>query len=269
MNPSEQGNPVSTPNQNEGSVSPQPGAYCGATRRTGPKPKHIAPESAVLVRTIALHDCLADVCRHYGIPRKTLHRWMLERSIERAPTRKQRPRGITPRYVRIANSPNGSRIKARLYQIWDSMHKRCYYPKQNRYERYGGRGIAVCAEWHEYDTFRAWAVSHGYAKGLTLDRKNGDGNYEPNNCRWIPVSRQQWNTSRTIFLTAGGVTRPLPEWATLMGVSRELLRQRRREGWTEQQIIETPIGMPRIGFVPQKRGRKPRTLSSSEGSAKR
>jgi len=166
------------------------------------------------------------------------------------------------RYLCIADMVVRRRVKARLYEIWDSMHKRCYYPKQNRYERYGGRGIQVCIEWHEYDAFRAWAISHGYGKWLSLDRIDNDGHYEPSNCRWIPVAQQQWNSSRTIHLTLNGVTKPLPQWSDELGVSRELLRTRRSQGWTDEQILTLPKGAFRPGMLRGRAAAKAKRLSS-------
>lgn len=171
-------------------------------------------------------------------------------------------------YLRFADMVVRRRVKCRLYQIWDSMKKRCEWPGQNRYERYGGRGIRVCDEWQSYDTFRAWAISHGYGKWVSLDRVDNDGHYEPNNCRWIPAGQQQWNSSRTIHLTLNGVTKPLPQWADELGLSREILRTRRSQGWTDEQILTTPRltnGQVRAGVQHQPRGRRPRALSSSEG----
>jgi hypothetical protein len=89
-----------------------------------------------------------------------------------------------------------------LYTTWWNMLKRCETPSSNRYHCYGGRGIKVCEEWHEYALFRKWAYANGYYEQdadtprrykLSIDRINPDGNYEPGNCRWITVSE---NASR-------------------------------------------------------------------------
>lgn len=229
--------------------------------KRGRKPMYLCPDAGELRHSIWSHCNLADVCRFYGVQRKTLYRWMTECGMQLPPKPKQRPRGVTPRYVRLANlASNGRRKACKLYIVWDGMWARCINPRANSYNRYGGRGITVCDEWREYDAFRAWAIANGYRKGLSLDRHpNGDGDYEPSNCRWTDASTQQWATCRTIFLTINGVTRALPEWAALMRVTPGLFRSRRREGWTDEQIVLTPKGAPRIGYTPKPCGRKPKS----------
>jgi hypothetical protein len=74
------------------------------------------------------------------------------------------------------------------------MINRCYNEKNKKYHIYGGRGITVCEEWlNSFEPFYKWAMSHGYKDNLTLDRINGDGNYEPSNCRWATYSEQNKN----------------------------------------------------------------------------
>jgi hypothetical protein len=128
----------------------------------------------------------------------------------------------------------------RLYRIWSDMRIRCNNPNSVNYPWYGAKGVRVCAEWDDYGVFRAWAVSHGYAKALTLDREDSNGDYAPSNCRWATRQEQQTNTSRTIHLTVGGVTKPLAVWAREFGASLTLVRARIRKGWNGEQALTTP-----------------------------
>jgi len=85
-----------------------------------------------------------------------------------------------------------------LRAIHSGMIQRCYNPKTKWFYRYGGRGIAVCQEWRcNAYSFIAWARSHGYEKGLLLDRENNDGNYEPSNCRWVTPAISTRNSRHT------------------------------------------------------------------------
>jgi len=80
-----------------------------------------------------------------------------------------------------------------LYGVWNMMKQRCANPKNKDYEYYGARGINVCEEWFVYLNFREWALSTGYGNGLTIDRKNPDRGYSPDNCRWLTIQAQQKN----------------------------------------------------------------------------
>jgi hypothetical protein len=76
--------------------------------------------------------------------------------------------------------------QSNLYKIWNGMIFRCENKKSSRYNRYGGRGIGICESWRSnFQSFYDWGLSNGYEKGLTIDRINNDGNYEPSNCRFL------------------------------------------------------------------------------------
>lgn len=76
--------------------------------------------------------------------------------------------------------------KSLLYHIWRELKARCKNSKHKSYGRYGGRGIRVCDEWSSsYVAFREWAMNSGYQEGLSIDRVDNDGGYEPSNCQWM------------------------------------------------------------------------------------
>ncbi len=84
-----------------------------------------------------------------------------------------------------------------IYNVWKSMRGRCNRRTDKRYHRYGERGISICEEWKDPTVFVDWAIAHGYQRGLTLDRINNDGNYCPENCRFVPVKVNNRNSSNT------------------------------------------------------------------------
>lgn len=87
---------------------------------------------------------------------------------------------------------------SKLYKVWQGMKTRCYNPKFMYYCNYGGRGITICDEWlNDFKAFYDWAINNGYKEGLTIDRINNDGNYEPSNCRWITRAEQNRNQRKT------------------------------------------------------------------------
>lgn len=95
---------------------------------------------------------------------------------------------------RPARHKTHGKTDTRLYRIWSHMKARCDQPSNNRYHRYGARGIKVCAEWHDsFETFEKWALSHGYSDDLTIERDDNDKGYCPENCKWIPLAEQAKN----------------------------------------------------------------------------
>ena len=105
------------------------------------------------------------------------------------------------------------------------MKQRCQNPKCKAYPNYGARGIKVCEEWQQFEPFLNWALGNGYEKGLELDRKDNDGNYEPSNCRWITRRQNINNRRNTITINVDGLTLPDTEWAEILGVDRALLKR--------------------------------------------
>lgn len=130
-----------------------------------------------------------------------------------------------------------------LHNAWRNMLQRCYNPKRPGYPFYGGRGITVCDAWRDYFVFRDWARSNGYAVGLELDRKDTNGNYEPENCRFITGKANSQNKRDTIEITAFGETKCLAEWVrdSRCKVVFTALGYRLRQGWEpERAITQSP-----------------------------
>lgn len=133
--------------------------------------------------------------------------------------------------------------KTRLYNIWKGMLKRCYYENSTNYEHYGKKGIRICEEWLNFEGFRDWATTHGYADNLTIDRMDNDSNYSPDNCRWVDMKTQERNTTRNKFITFRGETHCLIEWAEIVGINYRTLQGRIfRYGWSIERALSTPTG---------------------------
>ena len=141
----------------------------------------------------------------------------------------------------IAASRKHGEFGTRLYRIWAAMKRRCYNKHAIYYEIYGGRGIAVCDNWLDYTAFRDWASSSGYAKGLTLDRIDCDGNYEPDNCRWITIEEQQRNRRNNRYYEYKGKSYTVLEIAEMTGLKPRTVQGRIERGWPIEKVIETPL----------------------------
>lgn len=102
---------------------------------------------------------------------------------------------------------NGNSVKHYpLYQVWNSMVRRCYDDTMDNYERYGAKGVEVSSEWrNDFNTFLEWALNNGYKKGLTLDRTDGNKGYSPYNCRWVTYYVQEQNKDISNRNTTGHV----------------------------------------------------------------
>lgn len=134
-----------------------------------------------------------------------------------------------------------NRYPTRLYHIWNGLKMRCQNKNNDRFSAYGGRGITVCAEWAgSFETFRDWALANGYRDDLSIDRINVNGDYCPENCRWVSMKTQCENRSNNNLLKLDGETQPVSVWAERIGVSADLLYSRKRKGWTDEQILKTP-----------------------------
>lgn len=143
----------------------------------------------------------------------------------------------------VKHNPNYSEHHSyykEMYSIWHGMKQRCENPNRPHYEDYGGRGIRVCDEWKKFAPFQKWSHENGWKQGLTLDRIDVDGNYEPSNCRWITQKEQLLNRRNTVKLTLHGMTKPLVKWAEIYSISPHVIRNRLDDGWNVEAAITTP-----------------------------
>lgn len=123
------------------------------------------------------------------------------------------------------------------YKVWCGMLKRCNDLSCVQYQRYGGRGIRVCERWREFKNFYADMGPRPSAKH-SIERKNNDGNYDPENCRWATQSEQMQNTSAVKLLTFNGQSKSLAAWSREFGVKQTTLSARLRRGWPVERAIK-------------------------------
>jgi hypothetical protein len=130
---------------------------------------------------------------------------------------------------------------SRLYRIWTLMIQRCKNQNLNYYDRYGGRGIKVCDQWMDFEVFAEWAKENGYEEGLSIDRIDVNGIYEPKNCKWSTDLEQARNKRNSKFITIDGVSKTIAEWAEISGLPYKTLQRRIYTGCKEEDLLK-PIG---------------------------
>lgn len=125
--------------------------------------------------------------------------------------------------------------------VWKAMKERCTLKSCKAYHNYGGRGITVCDEWsgeNGFQNFFNWSMASGYKEGLTLDRIDVNGNYEPSNCRWVDRVTQANNTRKNRLITYNGLRMTMAQWERHLNLNKGIIRNRLRRGWTDEEAIE-------------------------------
>lgn len=144
--------------------------------------------------------------------------------------------------IRKANSKHGYSNKERLYETWCHIRQRCNNPNDRVYPLYGGRGIKVCGAWmSDYQSFRNWAMDNGYREDLTLDRIDNNGDYCPENCRWVDRKTQANNRRTNRLITYNGITHTLSEWSEITGIKWCTILARINKGWSTEKALYTPV----------------------------
>jgi hypothetical protein len=116
------------------------------------------------------------------------------------------------------------KTKSRVYTIWKGMRRRCQSPKALEYRNYGARGISVCERWQTFENFLS---DMGEPEdGLTIERINNDGNYEPSNCKWASYKDQLNNRRNNHYVSAFGRRRTLTQWSEEMNIPTSTIKNR-------------------------------------------
>lgn len=127
-----------------------------------------------------------------------------------------------------------------LHETWTRMKGRCYNKKNEKYKDYGGRGIYVCEEWKkDFKSFYDWSIENGWQEGLTIDRRNNDGIYEPANCRWVPNEVQANNKRTNVFITYQGEVKTIAQWAKHFNIGASLISQRLKRNLSLDAVFMT------------------------------
>lgn len=132
-------------------------------------------------------------------------------------------------------------FKTPEYKIWRGMQDRCYLEKSANYHNYGGRGIKVCDRWLEsIDNFVADMGIRPSPK-YSLDRIDVNGDYSPENCRWADDKTQNRNRRDNLHITIRGDKMTIAEAVERYSLPRHIITWRMRQGWTDEEIIRTPV----------------------------
>lgn len=126
-----------------------------------------------------------------------------------------------------------------LYFVWKAMIRRCENKTDANYHHYGGRGIKVCDEWKDLETFVGWCNNNGFEEGLEIDRIDNSGNYSPENIRFVTRRKNMLNTRRNINVDIGGVTKTLIEWANEYGIKVNTMQYRYHRGDRGQRLVRS------------------------------
>lgn len=131
--------------------------------------------------------------------------------------------------------------KSRIYHTYQSMVARCTKQNTKAYPHYGGRGISICPEWlgeNGFVNFNGWAKTHGYSDDLTIDRIDVNGNYEPDNCRWVSQFEQAQNKTVSVYIDDGSQKITVKRFNHLHGITTHMFTYNRlKSGMTAEQIL--------------------------------
>lgn len=134
--------------------------------------------------------------------------------------------------------------KSKIYGIWQAIKRRCYKDIGYKSKYYKDKNIKVCDDWLDKENgfmnFYRWSMENGYKEGLTIDRIDNNGNYEPNNCRWVDMYVQNNNTSSNKYVTYNNETHTVAEWCRKLNLNYHRTICRLLSGWSVEKAFTTP-----------------------------
>ena len=132
--------------------------------------------------------------------------------------------------------------KTRLFRIWTGIKTRCFNEHDKAFKNYGGRGISLCSEWLNFESFHNWAVENGYLDTLSIERKDTNGDYMPDNCTWVTAKVQANNRRGNRLIEYRGKTQTMAQWSNQYEISIATLFSRLERGWSIEKALIAPIG---------------------------
>ena len=139
----------------------------------------------------------------------------------------------------MSNKNNKNEIERKLYRKWEAIKQRCYNSKNISYKNYGALGVKVCKDWlDDFYNFYKWSIKSGYEVGLTIDRIDSNGDYEPDNCRFLTHSEQQNNKKHHHYVTYNGETKNVSQWEKHLGINKGVLRVNLIKGVSMEDFLK-------------------------------
>lgn len=146
--------------------------------------------------------------------------------------------GCLAKQKRLEKITKHGYAKTRLDNIYYGIRKRCYNITDPAYKWYGGRGIKMCGEWlNDKRIFFDWALGNGYNKKLSIDRIDNNGDYAPENCRWVSAEIQAKNRRSNHILVYNGESHNIKDWSVIIGVSESTIYRRLKKGLTINEVL--------------------------------
>ncbi len=147
--------------------------------------------------------------------------------------------GCIQRELKVQRNTTHGQSSSPEHITWMHMNHRC---RDMEDSRYGGRGITVCPDWADsFEVFLADMGTRPFPRAQ-IDRIDNNKGYSPDNCRWVDAATNCNNRRSNVNMTNGGITLTIKQWAIRCGVSPATFYDRKKRGWSDKRIIETPVG---------------------------